>query len=204
MPREIDEAFQSAGASLFPRKRDDLRTDCDCPDYGDPCKHIAAVHYVLGDALDRDPFLLFELRGRTREQVLSALGEARASEGGTRRREPKRTAKPTDVVERPPSVALLKLDAKTYDAAPAPLPALSFSFDPPSAHAAVLRQLGAPGSWNREAPPAESLAPVVRAAAQAARRLALNDPETSLPPSGTPAPLEPKKKPPRKVSPRRR
>jgi uncharacterized Zn finger protein len=180
MPREIDEAFQAASASLFPKTRADLRTACDCPDDGDPCKHIAAVHYVLGDALDRDPFLLFELRGRSREQFLQALRAARGDSP---------TARKSDIAtattEETPSVTLQKLTAKSYDAAPAPLPALSFSFEPPPTHAAVLRQLGAPDRWNRDTPPLETLAPIVQTAAATARRLALSESE---PPSPNPAP----------------
>lgn len=172
MPREIDDAFHAASASLFPRTRADLQTSCDCPDYGDPCKHIAAVHYVLGDALDRDPFLLFELRGRSRDQVLQALRAARGTSTTARQSDSSAA-----ITERPPSVALQKLTPKSYDAAPLPLPALSFSFEPPSAHAAVLKQLGAPGSWDRDAPPLETLTPILRTAAATARRLALSEPE---------------------------
>lgn len=181
MPQQIDEAFRSGGASLFPQTRDDLRTACDCPDHGDPCKHIAAVHYVLGDALDRDPFLLFELRGRSREEVLGALDEARGSgRGGAKKRKPKAAA---DLASPSPNgVTLEKLSPKTYDAPPAPLPTLSFSFEPPSVHAAALRQLGAPRSWNHGAPPAEALSPIVRAAAEAARRLALSELDVPAPP----------------------
>jgi uncharacterized Zn finger protein len=69
MPREIDQAF--APASLFPRRA--LETDCSCPDWANPCKHVAATHYVLGEAFDKDPFLLFELRGRSKEAVLQSL-----------------------------------------------------------------------------------------------------------------------------------
>src|SRR5262252_8626700 len=83
MPKEIDEAFQSAKSSLFPVKRTELTTDCSCPDWGDPCKHVAAAHYILGEELDRDPFLLFELRGRKKTQVLDALRAARGSGDGT-------------------------------------------------------------------------------------------------------------------------
>ena len=50
--------------SLFPDKRGDLQTDCSCPDWANPCKHIAAVYYLLGERFDQDPFLLFELRER--------------------------------------------------------------------------------------------------------------------------------------------
>ena len=81
MPQAIDDAFVEAGVSLFPKQRADLETSCSCPDWGDPCKHVAATHYVLGEALDRDPFLLFELRGKTKEQVLDALRVARGGAG---------------------------------------------------------------------------------------------------------------------------
>ncbi|MBX3184858.1 MAG: SWIM zinc finger family protein [Polyangiaceae bacterium] len=80
MPRAINEIFQEAGASLFPEHQGDLTTSCSCPDWGDPCKHVAATHYVLGAALDSDPFLLFELRGRGRREVLEALRAARGAE----------------------------------------------------------------------------------------------------------------------------
>jgi uncharacterized Zn finger protein len=186
MPRQIDEAFHAAGASLFPKTRAELKTSCDCPDYGDPCKHIAAVHYVLGDALDHDPFLLFELRGRSRDQVLDALRAARM--GASEAHAEKSFAV---LSERPPSVAFEKLSAKSYDAAPEPLPALSFSFEPPPAHGAVLRQLGAPRSWNRGAPPIETLTPLVQSAAAAARRLALLEAE-AVPATPVPVPAKPK------------
>jgi uncharacterized Zn finger protein len=78
MPQEIEQAFQAAKVSLFPEKRGQLITDCSCPDPSNPCKHIAAVHYILGEQFDEDPFLLFRLRGRTQEQILAALRERRA------------------------------------------------------------------------------------------------------------------------------
>ncbi len=186
MPRQIDEAFATTSASLFPKTRAELVTSCDCPDYGDPCKHVAAVHYVLGDALDRDPFLLFELRGRSRGQVLDALRAAR--QGTSETDEPDPTG---GRLAKPPSVALERLTAQSYDASPLPLPTLTFSFEPPPAHGAVLRQLGAPGSWNRDAPPIETLTPFVQTAAAAARRLALSEVE-SVRPSSAPPPSPPK------------
>ncbi|MGD0752578.1 MAG: SWIM zinc finger family protein [Anaerolineales bacterium] len=80
MPQEIEQAFSAAGVSLFPAKRGDLITDCSCPDYANPCKHIAATHYILGERFDEDPFLLFRLRGRTQEQILQALRQRRAGQ----------------------------------------------------------------------------------------------------------------------------
>ena len=78
MPQDIESAFEAANVSLFPTRRDDLKTDCSCPDYSNPCKHIAATHYILGERFDEDPFLIFRLRGRTQEQVMAALRQRRA------------------------------------------------------------------------------------------------------------------------------
>ncbi len=80
MPADIEQAFAAAGVSLFPDRIDDLKTSCSCPDWANPCKHVAATHYILGEQFDEDPFLLFRLRGRTQEQILQAL-RARRSAG---------------------------------------------------------------------------------------------------------------------------
>jgi len=80
MPQEIEEAFKAAGVNLFPEKRQELVTSCSCPDPSNPCKHIAAVYYILGEQFDEDPFLLFRLRGRTQEQILAALRSRRAAD----------------------------------------------------------------------------------------------------------------------------
>jgi uncharacterized Zn finger protein len=74
MPQDIEQVFEGAGLSLFPERLDDLETSCSCPDYSNPCKHIAAVYYLLGEEFDRDPFLLFRLRGLGREELVSRLG----------------------------------------------------------------------------------------------------------------------------------
>ncbi|MDD1438470.1 hypothetical protein MEN24_19500, partial [Dolichospermum sp. ST_sed10] len=44
-----------------------------------PCKHIGAVYYQLGDRFSEDPFVLFQLRGRTKEQIISDLRQLRSS-----------------------------------------------------------------------------------------------------------------------------
>jgi uncharacterized Zn finger protein len=74
MPQEIEEAFAAIGLSMFPEKLRDLETDCSCPDWSNPCKHVAAVYYLLGEEFDRDPFLIFKLRGMSREAFLGSLG----------------------------------------------------------------------------------------------------------------------------------
>jgi len=73
MPAEIEQVFADAGTPLFPRSARDLAMDCDCPDWGMPCKHLAAVCYVLAEAFDDDPFAMLAWRGRTRDDLLAAL-----------------------------------------------------------------------------------------------------------------------------------
>src|SRR6266496_5183815 len=78
MPNTIEEAFVSVHVSLFPTALRELNTDCSCPDWANPCKHIAAVYYLLAERFDEDPFLIFKLRGRTKEQIIATLREKRA------------------------------------------------------------------------------------------------------------------------------
>jgi len=79
MPNEMEEVFRGAGVSLFPERYNDLKTDCTCPDSSNPCKHIAAVFYLLGEEFDRDPFLIFKMRGMSRDEFLALLGEGAAA-----------------------------------------------------------------------------------------------------------------------------
>ncbi len=79
MPQNIEEAFGAARVALFPTNLDELETDCSCPDWANPCKHVAAVYYLLADRFDADPFLIFKLRGRTKEEIIQRLREQRAS-----------------------------------------------------------------------------------------------------------------------------
>lgn len=131
---------------------------------------------MLGEALDRDPFLLFELRGKRKEQVLDAL---RAARGGGREAVPRRGGEGKAPVPAPPEMPTMKLGevkAADYDRPRQALPALHFMFDAPVMHGAVVRQLGAPAGWDRDTSPADVLVPMVRAAADTARRLALAEP----------------------------
>ena len=74
MPEQIEQVFEQAKVTLFPGKRGDLKTTCNCPDEANPCKHVAAVYYLLGEEFDRDPFLVFRLRGLKRETLFARLG----------------------------------------------------------------------------------------------------------------------------------
>lgn len=72
---EVEEAFRKAKSPMIPEKSSEITMDCDCPDYANPCKHIAAVFYVLADNLDEDPFLLFQLKGKKKDEVMRSISE---------------------------------------------------------------------------------------------------------------------------------
>jgi uncharacterized Zn finger protein len=78
VPPELEEIFAAAGAPLFPSNADELEQRCSCPDWGVPCKHLAATFYLLAEAFDADPFLVLRWRGRDRDPLLRRLRELRA------------------------------------------------------------------------------------------------------------------------------
>lgn len=82
MPSDIESVFTENGLSLFPFQLAEVHSRCDCPDPQNPCKHIAAVYYQLGDFFREDPFILFQLRGRDRQQILDALRQKRQQAAG--------------------------------------------------------------------------------------------------------------------------
>jgi uncharacterized Zn finger protein len=136
MPTEIEEAFRAAGVSLFPTSQD-VGMSCSCPDWVVPCKHIAAVYYLLGEEFDHDPFLLFTLRGCTREHLMAALRSRRAD-----------SATLVEEVEREnePEVGDEPLDADlTYFWEPREnLGAFRVTIAPPPVETALLKRLGPP------------------------------------------------------------
>ena len=77
MPQDIERAFAASGRRLFPFKLQEVRSECTCPDKINPCKHVSAVYYLMGERFSEDPFVLFQLRGRTRAQLLSDLAVQR-------------------------------------------------------------------------------------------------------------------------------
>lgn len=101
MPHEIEEAFTAAGVTLLPASSDELETTCSCPDWANPCKHVAAVHYILGEQFDEDPFLIFRLRGRSQEQIMAALAARRATQAAPAAKVAEEPA-PYGVAEAPP------------------------------------------------------------------------------------------------------
>jgi uncharacterized Zn finger protein len=73
MPEDIEDVFTSVGLTLFPASARELSLDCTCPDLEVPCKHLAAVCYLLAESFDADPFGMLALRGRDRETLLANI-----------------------------------------------------------------------------------------------------------------------------------
>lgn len=112
LPPEIARDAAAAGLDLLPGGGE-LGPRCSCPDDADPCKHSAAACYLITDALDTDPFALFLLRGRTRDQVLAGI---RARRRGT---VPARAPGPgTEASDHPDAGTDAGVDARTAFGAP--------------------------------------------------------------------------------------
>lgn len=133
MPQDIEQAFDRARVSLFPSRRGDLETDCSCPDYSNPCKHIAATHYILGERFDEDPFLIFRLRGWTQEQVMQELRKRRAGE----------ELFEEEVEDAEVSIPLEEQIEHFWDVR-APLEGFAVSIRPPAIEMPLLKRLGEP------------------------------------------------------------
>jgi uncharacterized Zn finger protein len=148
MPHDIERAFAQAELSLFPQRRGDLKTSCSCPDEANPCKHIAAVYYLLGEEFDRDPFLLFRLRGLEREALVARLGK-QARPGG---------AAPAEAEPAPlPREALSAAPAEFWQGEP--VGDLFGEVEAPPVEAAVVRRLGKFPFWRGEKPLVDALEP---------------------------------------------
>ena len=167
MPQDIEQAFRAAGASLFPAAGNDLETDCSCPDWSNPCKHVAAVHYLLGERFDADPFLIFALRGRTREWIADALRARRAGAAAPAPSEVEAVVTPEPA---PPEAPPLSECLGTYWALPE-LPAVPF--EPAEVDALAVKRLGPPPFAPAAADFEDRLEAQYRAISAHAYRLAL-------------------------------
>jgi uncharacterized Zn finger protein len=137
MPEELENVVSVAGAPLFPVRYTDLATECSCPDWSNPCKHIAAVFYILAEAFDGDPFLLLRLRGMDREQLMAAL------RGSNQRDEDADDVAATEA---------LPLDRQSWwEWSPDASTSVPLS-DPPAVNAALPRRLGPLPFWRSDTP----------------------------------------------------
>lgn len=151
MPTDIEQVFRSSGVSLFPERSTDLSTECSCPDWSNPCKHVAAVYYLLGEAFDKDPFLIFRLRGLDRGAFVGMI-EA-----------------PSEEAEAP--VEPLPSDPEQFWSGK-PLPADWLSdARVPKLTATLLHRLGNLQFWRGSAALIQALEPIYKSASKQAERL---------------------------------
>jgi uncharacterized Zn finger protein len=162
MPADIEEVFAQAKTSLLPQCEEDLLTDCSCPDWSNPCKHVAAVYYLLGEEFDRDPFLLFRLRGLGREELLQRLSQRTLA--------PEAAPESAEITsEVPPAepAAPLPSDPSSFWRGERRLPDdLYGEVQTPPVSGAWLRRLGAFPFWRGEASLRDTLEPIYGQAAQ--------------------------------------
>jgi superfamily II DNA or RNA helicase len=74
LPEEFLLKLKKEGIELIPRRWKDMKRSCSCPDWGDPCKHMAALYYVIAREIDADPHVLFRLRGVDLEELTNRFG----------------------------------------------------------------------------------------------------------------------------------
>jgi uncharacterized Zn finger protein len=177
MPTDIEHVLAPSRLSLLPSSYEELRVSCTCPDAANPCKHTAAVYYVLARRLDEQPFVLFTLRGRTEDELLERLRARRAKATGA---QPPATR--TSAVTLPPErsgrvVPPLEDTLDRFWLAARELAELHVSPFAGEAPDALLRRLGSL-TLDAEAGPvdvAAALGPAYARLAGAAERRALSD-----------------------------
>ncbi len=76
LPPNLNRLCQIQGIHIFPEKWDDLEGHCSCPDHAVPCKHMAAVLYLIANEIDKNPFVVFQLHDFDLFQELEKAGYA--------------------------------------------------------------------------------------------------------------------------------
>ncbi len=169
LPHEIEEVFAGVGVALFPSPTSRLSSSCTCPDWANPCKHVAAVSYLVAEQFDRDPFVLLAWRGCERDEILRRLRELRGVAVATPGTPPPslRARSPG-----PPSPPLSECLAGFWKAGPE-LASLQVRPCAADVAGAVLRQLpqGAPDAGGQEL--RELFGPVYKEMAAAAQQRAV-------------------------------
>jgi len=139
MPENIEEAFKEAGVFLFPKKQIHLITECSCPDTANPCKHIAAVHYVLGLEFDKDPFVILKLRGLDKEEFLKALRVLRSGNESD-----KNKGKVKKQLKSKKTIMDLKREFENSKDINHKVLNMTFSYESPQVNHGVIKTLGIP------------------------------------------------------------
>jgi uncharacterized Zn finger protein len=145
MPQDIEDVFESSNLALFPSEKE-IQTECSCPDYANPCKHTAAVYYILAEEFDRDPFMIFYLRGMSKERMMERLRVRWASQDG--KDVSSSVGLDGAAEQRVEGEPQPKEDSmRVFWALRKPLEQFRVSITEPRVDAAVIKRLGEPPTW---------------------------------------------------------
>lgn len=173
MPQDIEDAFAAAGVSLFPATQGDLQTQCSCPDWANPCKHVAAVYYLLGEQFDVDPFLIFRLRGKSKDEIMSML-RARRTVTEVAAPAAEQPDEESHTVMQETATPLADCLEHFWEAS-AGLDDLHISIERPTVDAAPVKRLGTPGFWRDRSDFMNMFSIMYRAATEAALQTAIGE-----------------------------
>ncbi|MDR3291904.1 MAG: DEAD/DEAH box helicase [Methanobrevibacter sp.] len=81
LPEELYDELIKLDIQLFPSDWSQINADCNCPDYAMPCKHIAALIYMISTEIDKDPFVAFKIHDC---DLLSMIGMNKKESNFTR------------------------------------------------------------------------------------------------------------------------
>jgi uncharacterized Zn finger protein len=177
MPQDIEVAFKQVGVNLFPASRGDLETECSCPDWSNPCKHIAAVYYLLGEQFDADPFLIFRLRGKSKDDIMALL-RARRSLPAPTAAKARRTRKAWAVPKETEPVVPLEAGLDRFWDLASSLDEFQAVIEAPQVDGVPVKRLGAPGFWrNSKVDFISTLTHAYRSVTQASLDVALGEGE---------------------------
>ncbi|MCK5813405.1 MAG: SWIM zinc finger family protein [Cocleimonas sp.] len=153
MPASIEDVFHQQNLHLLPEISSDLISNCSCPDYASPCKHVAGVYYKVASLLDRDPFLLFQLRGMNPDKLQQKLAQSPLGKALIDRREEGQQ----DIEQQryrythPQEKTLDTLDLKTFWQGKDTLPKVPIITQKPATPAVLIKKGGDyPAFWQRD------------------------------------------------------
>lgn len=163
VPPSIEEALAGAKVKLLPRTHREIQASCSCPDWANPCKHIAGIYYHVASLIDRDPLLLFEFRGLERSKLLATVSK---SEFGSALRGEAEASVPdlADWAREPryPSVGAVPTEAPASDLRAfwrgRPVPREADHQVPPVSALLLRREGDYPEFWHRETSFLETMA----------------------------------------------
>ncbi len=144
LPKELEILLCKEGINLFPNAYEELKTNCTCSDWSNPCKHIVAVLYLLALEFDRDPTLILQLRGLCISDIKNSIDEIKDNE--------KEEVKKLAEEQKNTFSQLLKTDKKKHKSNKDKLALSDLELipKPPPINALNIKRLGVPPFWRSD------------------------------------------------------